>query len=84
MPQVDGAVIKTRAARLREIGRAALARHLQSYVGTTAEVLVERGQQGHSAHYAPVRAVTAHTPGEIVSMRITGADAETLIGEAIL
>ena len=84
MPQVNGAVIKARAARLREIGRAALAHQLQSYVGSTAEVLVERDQQGHSAHYAAVRTAGAHKPGEIVSMRIIGADGETLIGEAIL
>ena len=83
MPQVNGAAIKARAARLREIGRGALARQLQSYVGTTADVLVEQGQ-GRSAHYAPVRMTRVHTPGEIVTMRITGADADALIGEAIL
>ncbi len=83
MPQVNGAIIKARAARLREIGRTALARQLQSYVGTTAEVLVEQGQ-GRSAHYAPVRMAGVHTPGEIVIMRITAADADALFGEAIL
>ena len=33
MPQVKGPVIKDRAARLREVGEAALNRHLQSQIG---------------------------------------------------
>ncbi len=41
MPQVDRAVIKQRAARLREAGDAALRRHLDAWVGREANVLVE-------------------------------------------
>ncbi|QGZ95364.1 tRNA (N(6)-L-threonylcarbamoyladenosine(37)-C(2))-methylthiotransferase MtaB [Terricaulis silvestris] len=42
MPQVDRAVIKQRAARLREAGDAALGRHLDAWVGKEANALVER------------------------------------------
>jgi threonylcarbamoyladenosine tRNA methylthiotransferase MtaB len=42
MPQVDRAVIKQRAARLREAGEAALRRHLDAWVGKEANVLIER------------------------------------------
>ncbi len=42
MPQVDGAVRKERAARLRAVGAEAAARTLASLVGRTASVLVEK------------------------------------------
>ena len=84
MPQVNGAVIKTRAARLREAGRAALARKLPAFVGTTMDVLVEQSHEGRSPHYATVRLTTPHAAGEIVPTRITAADTEALVGEAVL
>ncbi|HAW55051.1 MAG TPA: tRNA (N(6)-L-threonylcarbamoyladenosine(37)-C(2))-methylthiotransferase MtaB, partial [Hyphomonas sp.] len=43
MPQLDKAMVKTRAARLRDVGAAALERHLRKYDGQTVEALVERG-----------------------------------------
>jgi threonylcarbamoyladenosine tRNA methylthiotransferase MtaB len=42
MPQVDRRVVKARAARLREAGLAALARHLDRWIGREATALVER------------------------------------------
>jgi threonylcarbamoyladenosine tRNA methylthiotransferase MtaB len=42
MPQLDRALIKARAARLREAGAAALKRHLDAWVGREADALVER------------------------------------------
>ncbi len=42
MPQVERGTVKERAARLREAGAAALARHLDAWVGREAEALVER------------------------------------------
>ncbi len=42
MPQVERAVVKQRAARLRQAGAAALARHLDAWLGREAEALVER------------------------------------------
>jgi threonylcarbamoyladenosine tRNA methylthiotransferase MtaB len=42
MPPVDRRVVKERAARLREAGAAALARHLEGWVGREAEGLLER------------------------------------------
>ncbi|MGE0740797.1 MAG: tRNA (N(6)-L-threonylcarbamoyladenosine(37)-C(2))-methylthiotransferase MtaB [Hyphomonadaceae bacterium] len=42
MPQVDRRVVKERAAKLREVGAAALARHLDGWVGREADALVER------------------------------------------
>src|SRR3954465_13045967 len=45
MPQLDRAVVKDRARRLREKGEAALATHLAGEVGATREVLIESAMQ---------------------------------------
>ncbi len=42
MPQVERREVKARAARLRAAGAAALARHLDAWVGREADALVER------------------------------------------
>ncbi len=83
MPQVDKALVKSRAATLRAAGQAALAAQFKTYIGTTAEVLVEKSNQGHSAHYAPVRLKDAAEHGELLSVRIVDADTTSLHGEAI-
>jgi threonylcarbamoyladenosine tRNA methylthiotransferase MtaB len=72
MPQVPVQIRKARAARLRDTGAAALAAFLESRVGTTARVLVEKPGFGRSEHYAPVE-TSAGTPGEILPLHITGA-----------
>ena len=83
MPQVNGSVIKARAAELREKGHMALAKQLPTYVGTTVDVLVEQTTEGRTPHYAPVRLTTPRTPGEIVPVHILSADAGLLHGQAI-
>ncbi len=82
MPQLPGPVIHERAARLRAAGAAALARSLASRVGDKAAVLVERGGVGHTEHYAPVRLAGGERVGDIIAMRLTGASATELYGEA--
>ncbi len=78
MPQIDKPTIKARAARLREIGRNALAQTLRTHVGTTTDVLVEQALEGRSAHYALVRFTAPQTPGDVVTIRITSADSDML------
>jgi len=83
MPQVSGAAIKERAARLRAAGDAAVAAYFKSQIGQTVDVLMERADLGCSDHYAPVSFGSAGTPGEIVRARITGTRDNTLVGEAV-
>jgi threonylcarbamoyladenosine tRNA methylthiotransferase MtaB len=83
MPQVPGNVVHARAAHLREAGAAALQRSLASRIGTTAAVLVEGAGFGHSEHYAPVRFTGGIARGDIARLRITGAAADALLGEAV-
>jgi threonylcarbamoyladenosine tRNA methylthiotransferase MtaB len=54
MPQVPRAVVRARAAQLRQAGANALARALVGRVGQMADVLIERDGFGRSEHYAPV------------------------------
>jgi threonylcarbamoyladenosine tRNA methylthiotransferase MtaB len=54
MPQVAPAVVKQRARRLREACAERKAAWLQSLIGTTQRVLVEKDGIGHAENFAPV------------------------------
>ena len=55
MPQVDKAVRKERAARLRAKADAALASRLMLEQGQTRSILMERKGRGHTEHFLPVK-----------------------------
>ena len=82
MPQVDGGLIRDRAARLRDIGAGRVARHLAEMQGRTVRLLMERPDMGRTEGFAPTRLATPARPGEIVAARITGRDASGLLAEA--
>lgn len=82
MPQVDKAVAKARAARLRALGETQFQKLAESRIGAIESVLVEQPGLGRQEHFLPV-AVEGHAPGEIVPVRITGTTADGLVGEAI-
>ena len=70
MPQVEPEVVKARAARLRAAAARIRAAWLQSLVGSTQQVLVERpGDRGHAGNFAEVRLAPSQV-GEIVSLKI--------------
>lgn len=73
MPPVDGAVVKARAARLRALGAAAMDRYLTGRIGDECSVLVEQPGRGHDDHFVPVDVVGDHTPGAVITGRITAA-----------
>ncbi len=84
MPQVAGAAIKERAARLRDKGRAALAVYLEAQVGREAEILIERRGLGRTPGFAEVEAdAGAAEPGEFVDVRVTGSDGCRLRGAPV-
>jgi threonylcarbamoyladenosine tRNA methylthiotransferase MtaB len=84
MPQVDGAAIKERAARLRREGRAALAGYLAAQVGREAELLMERRGLGRTGGFAEMEiAPDAAAPGDLVHVRVTGSDGSRLRGERV-
>jgi threonylcarbamoyladenosine tRNA methylthiotransferase MtaB len=82
MPQVPHAAIRERAARLRAAGQAALARSLAARIGARAAVLVEQPGFGRSEHYAPVRFDSSAKAGDILTLRLTAAAPDHLVGAA--
>ena len=82
MPQLPGRVIAERAARLRAQGTEALRRFLTGENGKTRRVLVERGNRGHTEHFAPVRFTHGVKAGSLVATRIIAADTDHLIAQA--
>lgn len=80
MPQLEKAVIKARAARLREAGSAALINHLQAHTDKAFDVLVEQPGRGRLPDFTPVALQgfeTAET-GRPVRARIIGHDTQKL------
>ncbi len=79
MPQVERAVVKERARRLREKGQAALRRHLQGEIGARRQVLTELNGIGRTKQFTPVRLSSPMAPGQMVELSIAGHDGRQLI-----
>ncbi|HKX64646.1 MAG TPA: tRNA (N(6)-L-threonylcarbamoyladenosine(37)-C(2))-methylthiotransferase MtaB [Rhizomicrobium sp.] len=79
MPQLPGATVKQRAARLRQKGEVALRARLNSMIGSRHTVLMERGGIGRTPCFTPVEiGDIAH--GTFLDVRITGRSGEHLTG----
>ena len=74
MPQLDRALIKERARRLREKGEAALLAQLERAVGTRRRVLTESGGIGRTEQFMAVRLAGPAAAGAIIDLTITGHD----------
>jgi threonylcarbamoyladenosine tRNA methylthiotransferase MtaB len=81
MPQVDRAIVKARADRLRHAGRQATARHLEAQVGRKLAVLVERPGLGRAEDFTEVRLAAAYGAGHIVTVQAGGHDGRRLWAE---
>jgi threonylcarbamoyladenosine tRNA methylthiotransferase MtaB len=82
MPQLSGALIKQRAARLRAAGEATLAAELSTRIGSETDVLIERPGMGRAAFYAPVSFAGPGGAGSVRRMRLVGVSGGNLIGAA--
>ena len=81
MPQVDPALRRARAQRLRDAASARKRDWLARQIGDSHAVVVEQpGDRGHAGNFAEIRMTTASAPGSIVTARITGATDTHLIG----
>jgi threonylcarbamoyladenosine tRNA methylthiotransferase MtaB len=96
IPQVEPAVVKERARRLREACARRKGAWLQGLVGTTQRVLMEKDGSGHAENFAPVQIRHASAgshpsslgmdpsfrwgDGKVVDVNITHAEAGTLVG----
>ncbi len=82
MPQVDGALVRERAARLRAAGAARVAAHLAAMQGREVRLLMERPDLGRTEGFAQTRLAAGAEPGAIVAARITGCEGERLLAVA--
>jgi threonylcarbamoyladenosine tRNA methylthiotransferase MtaB len=79
MPQLDGATIRDRAARLRAAGDAARARFLAGEAGKTHPVLMERPRLGRTPQFAEVAFAADRPVGGIVTATVAGHDGARLL-----
>ncbi|KQQ34163.1 2-methylthioadenine synthase [Rhizobium sp. Leaf306] len=77
MPQLDRAVVKERAARLRATGEALHKAHLDRMVGTEQIVIVENNGLAHTENFSLV-AVPGLVPRDIQRIMITGHNGKHL------
>jgi threonylcarbamoyladenosine tRNA methylthiotransferase MtaB len=82
MPQVDKAVRKARAARLRHVGETRLTAYLESLMGSCVTALIETDAgHGHTNSYAPIH-VCGASAGQIVTARVAAVANQRLEGIA--
>jgi threonylcarbamoyladenosine tRNA methylthiotransferase MtaB len=79
MPQVESKVVKERARALREKGKAALAQHLETQIGSTRRVLTVSRERGHTEQFTPVRLNVPMAAGVILDLAIAGHDGRQLL-----
>lgn len=87
MPQVDGRIIKERAALLRKTGEGALRRYLLKQIGTTQTMLVEDSDgmtiKGKTDTFAQVVMYTASQSikvGDVIQVTIQSVELNALVG----
>ena len=79
MPQIDRAIVKDRARRLREKGDEALRHHLNREIGARRRVLAESRALGRTEQFIPVRLATPLEPGVIVDLKMSTHDGRQLL-----
>ena len=79
MPQVQGAAIKDRAARLRAAGDARVTSHLHLQTGLTHRVLMENPHMGRTEQFTEVTFDSPQPEGQIVNAMITGVRGTQLL-----
>ncbi|KIC27762.1 tRNA (N(6)-L-threonylcarbamoyladenosine(37)-C(2))-methylthiotransferase MtaB [Leisingera sp. ANG-M6] len=77
--QVNGNVIKERAARLRAAGDAQVERHLAEQVGKTHRILMENPHMGRTEQFTEVAFAAPQEEGRIVTAAITGTAGSQLV-----
>jgi len=79
MPQLDRAVVKERARRLRQKAETAVRAHLEREVGNRRCVLTESRALGRTEQFTPVRLSAPVAPGTLLDLDIAGHDGRQLL-----
>lgn len=81
MPQLNRETVKSRAARLREVGTCALHRFLDHLVGREEDAVQESGGRARLGNFASVRVAEGGVePGGIIRLKLTARDGDCLVG----
>lgn len=83
MPQLDRAIIKDRAARLRNKAAESLRTHLTAQCGKVFDVLMERAGVGRTPGFTEIALAEDAEVGAIVRAQVTGYSGQRLIGQAV-
>jgi len=83
MPQVNGQVIKERAARLREAGDAKVSEHLAQQKGRRHAVLMENPRMGRTEQFTEVAFDTDLPESAIITADIIGRIGQQLTGQPV-
>lgn len=81
MPQVDRALVKERAQRLRQKGEEALAAYLAAEVGKQRDILVEKAGLGRTEQFTQTE-LEGGEPGDILPAKIVGHTTRHLLATA--
>ena len=81
MPQINGKLIKLRAAKLRAAGARQVKLHLQLQVGQKHQVLMEKPNMGRTQQFAEVLFKMPQVEGQIVSTLIKSTTKTQLQGQ---
>lgn len=77
--QVQVPIRKERAAQLRDACAQELNKFALSRIGKLENVIVEKGGIGRSEHFLQVKLPAEYQPGELITVKVTGADGATLL-----
>jgi threonylcarbamoyladenosine tRNA methylthiotransferase MtaB len=77
--QVNGSVIKARAAQLRAAGDAAVQKHLAAQHGVVHRILTESPEMGRTEQFTEVHFATPQPVGQILTAQITGVKGQRLL-----
>jgi threonylcarbamoyladenosine tRNA methylthiotransferase MtaB len=83
MPSIAMDVRKNRALKLRNAGEKILSDYRYTQIGTTTEVLIEKGNRGLNPQFVPVRLNDTFNLGELVKVQIIGQADGELMGKRI-
>lgn len=83
MPQAPRAVVKERAALLRDKGAGVLSQFLAMQAGSEVEVLMEREGFGRTRQFAEIHLPESGRSGDIVRAHVNGHDGRRLSGEVL-
>ncbi len=79
MPQIDGRIIKSRAALLRSLGKKLRSKHLKEQIGRKHKVLMESSALGRTEQFAEVLFASPKQEGSIVDATISDASNSQLM-----